>query len=329
MAMNTTNNSHFIEAQQYSQFILENLNDGLLPAAFYRNVSDFPAGTTLDIKTVGSTTIQEVAEDTPITYNPIDTGNVTLSITDYVGDAWYITDVLRQDGAQVEQLHAMRGMEATRAIQEYFETRMFAIANAAQTSANANLINGRPHRFVADAASDNTYKMNTDYLIGMKLAFDKANVPMSGRIAVVDPVVEATLNKLVTLSASTLTREPKYQAALENGFANEHTFLMSIFGFDVWTSNRLPKITAAEAIDASSYGLPNETAPIGSVANLFMCIADDSCKPLMSAWRQMPSVESERNKDRGRDEFVTRARFGGGAQRVDTLGVILSSASNY
>jgi len=36
MAITTTTNTAFIEAQQYSQFILENLHDGLLPTNFYR-----------------------------------------------------------------------------------------------------------------------------------------------------------------------------------------------------------------------------------------------------------------------------------------------------
>jgi hypothetical protein len=329
-AQSTSNSTHFIEAQQYSKFILENLHDGLLPGQFYRNVSDFPAGTTLNIKTIGSVTLQEAAEDTDLAYNPIDTGNVTLSITDYVGDAWAVTDVLRQDGAQIEQLLAMRGQESTRALQEYFETRFLAAMNAGQTATNVNLVNGVPHRWIADAASDNTYKMSLDYFVSMKLAFDKANVPQYGRIALVDPVVEATLNKLVTFTTSrSLDYNPKFQSVLEAGFAREHKFLFNFMGFDVITSNRLPRLTATEAINASSYGLPNETAPVGSVANIFMCVADDACKPGMIAWRQQPKVESERNKDKGRDEFVTRARFGVGVQRLDTLGVILTSASNY
>lgn len=83
----TTNTRAFIEAEQYSAFILQNLHDGLLPDSFYRNVTDFQSGTTLNIKTVGSVTLQEAAEDTPLDYNPIETGEVTLSMTDYEGDA--------------------------------------------------------------------------------------------------------------------------------------------------------------------------------------------------------------------------------------------------
>ena len=65
----TGNTTPFIEAQQYSKFILENLNDGMLPQQFYRNVSDFQSGTTLNIKTVGTATIQDVQENSPIIWH--------------------------------------------------------------------------------------------------------------------------------------------------------------------------------------------------------------------------------------------------------------------
>lgn len=80
-------NTAFIEATQYSQFLLRNLYDGLLPTNFYRNVSDFGSGTTLNIKTIGEVTLQDITEDESFTYNPIESGNVQLTITDYPGDA--------------------------------------------------------------------------------------------------------------------------------------------------------------------------------------------------------------------------------------------------
>lgn len=45
----TSNTRAFIEAEQYSSFILLNLHDGLLPETFFRDVSDFGSGTTLNI----------------------------------------------------------------------------------------------------------------------------------------------------------------------------------------------------------------------------------------------------------------------------------------
>lgn len=187
MSQTSLNTAAFIEAQQYSNFILSNLHDGLLPGQFYRNVTDFPNGTQLNIKVVGTSTIQDVEEDKAIVYSPIDTSTVTLAITDYIGDAWYVTDVLKQDGAQIEQLMAMRAMESTRAIQEDFESKFLRAAGiTAQTASNANAINGFDHRWVADSAADNTYKIGLSDFVDMKLAFDKANVPQAGRIALVE-----------------------------------------------------------------------------------------------------------------------------------------------
>lgn len=84
MAQNRANSTAFIEAEAYSAFILRNLTDGLLPGSFYRNVSDFGSGTTLNIKTIGSVTIQDGAEDVPFEYSPIESGTLTMSITDYI-----------------------------------------------------------------------------------------------------------------------------------------------------------------------------------------------------------------------------------------------------
>lgn len=312
MAQNRANSTAFIEAEQYSAFILRNLTDGLLPGSFYRNVSDFGSGTTLNIKTIGSVTIQDGAEDVPFEYSPIESGTLTMSITDYIGDAWYVNDELREDGSQVEALMAGRSSESTRAIQETFESRFLKKCATSQTNADANLVNGFAHR-IASAETNNVAALS--HFIKMKLAFDKANVPMAGRIAIVDPVVAATLDGLVSISKDVT---PFGQKILENGFARDHQFLMNLYGWNIITSNRLHKGTFSDGTTSVS----------GGVANLFMCVADDNTKPVMAAWRRMPRVEGERNKDLRRDEFVTSGRFGFGTQRVDTLGVLITSATN-
>lgn len=309
----TSNSQAFIEAEVYSSFILNNLHDGLLPQTFYRNVSDFGSGTTLHIKTVGSVTIQEAAEDTPLVYNPIESGEVSLQITNYVGDAWYVTDDLREDGSQIEQLMSARSVESTRALQETFESRFLSVCNSAQTNANANVINGFAHR-IASAETNNVFALK--HLIAMRLAFDKANVPDSGRVFICDPVVEATLNGLVTITHDV---SPFGEMILKEGMARGQRFVMQLFGWDIITSNRLPTGTFSDGTTSVTSG----------VANIFMCVLDDNTKPIMAAWRRMPKVEGERNKDRARDEFVTRCRWGMGPQRVDTLGVLITSAVNY
>lgn len=315
MSQNRGNSTAFIEAEQYSSMILRNLHDGMLPGVMYRNVSDFGSGTTLHIKTVGSVTIQDGAEEVPFDYTPIESGEVTLTITDYVGDAWYVTDELREDGAQVEALMSARSSESTRAIQEVFESRFLKKANTSQVNAQPNNVNGFPHRIasaVVTAGSENTALL--DHFIKMKVAFDKSNVPMAGRVAIVDPVVGATMDRLVSIGRDVT---PFGQRILENGFDRDHTFLMNLYGWNIITSNRLDRGTFSDGT----------TSVADAVANVFMCVADDNTKPIMAAWRRMPKVEGERNKDLRRDEFVTSARWGFGTQRVDTLGILITSAT--
>lgn len=332
MSQLTTNTTAFIEAQQYSQFILENLHDYLLPEGMWRDVTDFGSGTTLNIKTVGTVTVQDAAEDTPLNYSPIDTGNITLQITDYVGDAWKVSDDLREDGSQVDTLMAMRAMESTRALGEHHETRFLQVAGAptvsggAQVAGDLNLVNGRPHRWVG-SGTGSTRTITLEDFIAMKLAFDKANCPAAGRIAIVDPVVEATLNSLTNLV--NVSNNPMFEGMVTEGFARDHKFIRNIFGWDIYTSNFLPTLKVAEAINATSYGLTSETAAIGDVANVFMCVADDSVKPIMHAWRRAPSTEGWRDQEERGDKFQVTSRYGLGAQRVDSLGVILTSATNY
>ncbi|HEU0144500.1 MAG TPA: hypothetical protein VFQ47_06925, partial [Nitrososphaera sp.] len=98
----------------------------------------------------------------------------------------------------------------------------------------------------------------------------------------------------------------------------DHQFLMNFYGWTIITSNRLPTGTFSDGTTTVTNG----------VANIFMSVADDNTKPIMAAWRRMPKVEGERNKDLRRDEFVTSARWGFGTQRVDTLGVVITSAVN-
>lgn len=306
----TSNTRAFVEAEQYSDFILHNLHDGMLPESFYRNVGDFMHGDTLHIKTIGTVTLQETEEDMPLVYNPIESGEITFKISTYIGDAWFVTDDLREDGNQIEQLMAARATEHTRAIQERIETDFLDTAATPFKTATTGLpVNGFKH-FIVSAASNNIFQI--DHLIDLRLAFDKANVPAEGRVFIVDPVVEATLNKKVSIT-NDVTQFA--QAILERGLASGQRFISNWFGWDVMTSNRL-------YVGAANDGT---TSIASAVYNVGMCILDDNTKPVMFAWRRHPSVEGERNKDNRRDEFVDTARYGFGIQRVDTLVCVATS----
>ena len=149
----------------------------------------------------------------------------------------------------------------------------------------------------------------------MRLSFDKANVPSQGRIFICDPVVEATLNSLISITNDVT---PFASNILANGMASGMRFVMNLFGWDIILSNRLA---------TGSFGDGSNTVPNG-VANVCMCVLDDQTKPIMMAMRRPLKVEGERNKDRRRDEFVSTSRYGFGPQRVDTLGIIITDATN-
>lgn len=309
----TTNTRAFIEAEVYSDIILTNLHDGMLPETFFRDVSgEFSRGETLHIKTIGTVTLQEAAEDTPLIYNPIETGEITMAITDYVGDAWYVTDDLREDGTDIDRLTAERAMEQTRALQEYRETRFLETIPLVMQASSPYNVNGFAHKIVS---ADTNGVATLDHFLAMRLAFDKANVPAEGRVAIVDPIVEATLSGLVTLT-SDITGWP--QQILEGGLARGQRFMNVIYGWAVITSNRL---YVGDANDGT-------TSISDAVWNLFMCVADDNTKPVMFAQRRSPKAEGERNKDRARDEFVVRERYGFGVQRLDTVGVLATHRTN-
>lgn len=310
----TSNTRAFIESEQYSSFILMNLEDGLLPTTFYRSISDFTHGDTLHIKTIGEVTLQEAAEDTELVYNPIESGEITFKITEHKGNAWYITDELREDGNQVEALKAAHGVKQTRAIQEVFETDFLATAASPYAAASTGLpINGFNH-FIVSAETNNIFSL--DHLIYMKLAFDKAEVPMGGRVLIADPIVEATFNSKVTITHDVTSFG---EEILRRGLANDTQFYGNWLGWMILTSNRLYKGAANDGTTSIANG----------VYNLFMCILDDQCKPVMGAWRRMPKVEGERNKDKRRDEWVTTCRYGFGIQRMDTLGCVVTSPTAY
>lgn len=308
----TTNTRPFIHAEQYSSFILTNLHDGLLPETFYRNVTDFGMGDTLHIKTIGDVRIQDASADTPLEYSPIDTGEVTLVIDDYVGDAWFVSDDLYEDGAQIDSLMAQRASESTRAMQERFETKFLKVCNESQTDADPNTINGFKHR-VASTEANNV--LSLQQLIDIKLAFDKAEVPYGARVAIMDPVCAATLDGLVNIQSDTT---PFAASIIENGFDRDHEFLMKLYGWHIITSNRLDQGTFSDGTTTVS----------GGVANVFMSVMDDNTKPIMMAWRRLPKLEGDRNVQLRREEYQVTSRYGFGPQRLDSLAILITSATS-
>ncbi len=131
--------------------------------------------------------------------------------------------------------------------------------------------------------------------------------------------------------AQAYINNPMFEGMVGEGFVKGRKFLRNMFGFDLWVSSRLPD-AIAESITATGV-LPPVGATNNHVAGMkigvAMCVADDSVKPFMNAWRRQPRVEGQRNISKRRDEFHVTSRWGFGAQRLETLATIAMSSTVY
>lgn len=328
MSGNTTANSSALRrAEIYSAVILDTIKDDFLPEGAHRDVSDFPDGDTLHVTTFGDAIVRDVSEDQDLPIDPLDTGEITLAITEYVGAGNYLTDKMRQDSWKAKQFDAALPGKHLRAIKEHYETDMLSTSESMQTQSDANTINGFAHRLVASGTSG---VLDLDDIIYMKLSMDKANLPAEGRILVVDAVVEATLNGLTNLV--NVSNNPSFEGIVQTGFAKNMKFIKNVYGFDIYLSNRLPHV-ASENVDTSGISVPapsgNGTSAADAVVCQAMCVADPLLAPYMGAWRQMPKTEAFRNVQKQRDEFYTTARWGFGGQRPQSLISLLVNAAAY
>jgi hypothetical protein len=259
--------------------------------------------------------MREVAENTPVTYDAMDTGEFTFSIDRYVESATFITDKAKQDSYYAGQLIGMFPSKMRRALDENLESSVFSLANT-QTVNDLNSINGASHRFVASGSSNTV--LSLDDFAKAKYALDKAQAGGT-RVAIIDASQEYVFNTLV--GAQAFINNPQFQGIVNGGFVNEVTgmrFIRSFFGFDVYVSNFLATPTDTTINSVS--------VPATPVTNIFMSVGGD-LTPFVGAYRQMPRVEYERNKDLRRDEYVMNARFGLKLYRPECLVSVISKST--
>jgi hypothetical protein len=308
-------NEHLVRTELWSSELKDILEEQLMGTRYVRMLNGFPDGNQFTIPSVGELPMREVAENTPVTYDEMDTGEFTFTIDRYVEAATYITDKAKQDSYYAQQLIGMFPTKMRRALDENLEGSVFSLANT-QTVNNANSINGADHRFVASGGTNTV--LSLDDFAKAKYALDKAQAGGS-RVAIIDPSQEYVLNTLA--GAQGFINNPQFQGIVNSGFVNEVTgmrFIRNIFGFDVYVSNFL-----ATPIDTAIGGTNVPTAP---VTNIFMSVGGD-LTPFVGAYRQMPRVEYERNKDLRRDEYVMNARFGLKLYRPECLVSVISKST--
>ena len=313
MSMTTTQMDVLIRSELWSSSLKDVLEDQLQAKAYVNWLTEFPDGSTFTIPSIGDATIRDYVEDTAVQYDAIDTGEFQFTISEYLSSGVYITAKARQDAFYAAQLEASFVPKQQRALDEKVESDILALAaggaSGGQTAGSTNAINGASHRFIGSGTNETIAVADfAKALYGLK----KANVPDSNLIAIVDPSVEYALNTITNLT--NFSNNPRWEGIVETGLAKQMRFVKNIFGFDVYVSNYLPK-SQNETITATT---------TAGVANIFMSAAGPDILPFMGAWRQMPKVDGEWNKDRQREEYVTTARYGLKVYRPENLVVVLT-----
>ena len=298
----------------YSTQLKDILEDQLIALPFVRMLTDFPDGDTWNIPSIGQMEAANYAEDEPVRYTSFDTGNFTFQITDYKQSGTYISEKFRQDSYWAPQIESQFVPKMARAIGKVMETNILSLGPNGQTPNDSNTINGGKHRMVATGTNKT---LSVQDFANARYALEKANVPMTNLIAIVDPSVEAALATQPNL-INFINPTPAWADVITNGLGDGMRFTKNIMGFDVYVSQNL-KTGISETIDTVSV--------TNGAANLFFSAAGGDLNPFIGSMRQAPKVDIEYNKDRQRTEYVTTCRYGFALYRPENMFVAISDNS--
>lgn len=292
----TSNTDHLTRSSLWSNQLKQALEDDLLGNRFVEMITDFPDGDTLNIPSVGQMEAQDYAEGDAVQYTQLDTGNFQFTISKYKQSATFLSRKLQQDAFYMARVQAMFVPKMRRAIAKVMETDMLATGPNAQTASNSNTINGAKHRMIGSGTNET---IAVEDFANALYALKKANVPGEALVGIVDPSVENLFNKVTNLVNFT-NPHPQWTNVLGGSIAPGMKFSRNIMGFDIYVSQNLKVNTTSETIDGV-------TAAAG-VNNIFFSAASDLL-PLIGLVRQPVIVDSEFNKDRQREEYVTTCRY--------------------
>lgn len=242
----------------------------------------------------------------------MDTGNFIFTINKYKSSATYITEKMKQDSYVMGRLVASFIPKQARAIAKVMEVDALNVGPAAQTASSLNPINGANHRWVTSGTNQ---VITVNDFAKANFSLDMANVPRQGRVAIVHPSAEYTLNTLTNIS--NVSNNPHWEGIIATGISTGTRYLKSIYGFDVYVSQNLPLISAGETINSIAVNT-------SGVANIFFSAAPD-VTPIIGCVRQSPKVDSEYNKDLQREEYVTTCRYDFKLYRPENMVVVLTA----
>jgi len=303
MISSNTDMQRLIRAEVYSSELKEILRDEMMAQSVVRMLDGFPDGDTFTIPTIGETTVSTYTEDNAVSYVPMDTAEFQFSIDKYLQSASYITKKAAQDSFYSAQLEARFVPEQARAIMEHFEATTMAAPEVGVTANSSETVDGAAHRI----SGGNGGKLELEDFAFARYALKKSKVADRALVAVVDPSVEYQLNTLTNIV--NVSNNPMWEGIVRDGIATGMRFVANVYGFDVYTSNYLKNDVADSALLEKDGTTANDFSTNNGVANLFFS-ADAGSNPFVGAWRQMPEVDYEYNKDYQRHEYVTTARYG-------------------
>ena len=317
MISSNTDMQRLIRAEVYSSELKEILRDEMMAQSVVRMLDGFPDGDTFTIPTIGETTVADYTEDAAVSYVPMDTAEFQFSIDKYLQSASYITKKAAQDSFYAAQLEARFVPEQARAIMEHFESTTMAAPEVGVSANSAETLDGAAHRI----SGGNAGKLELSDFAYARYALKKSKVADRGLVAIVDPSVEYQLNTLTNLT--NVSNNPMFEGIVRDGIATGMRFVANVYGFDVYTSNYLKTTVADSALLEKDGTTANDFSTNNGVANLFFS-ADAGSNPFVGAWRQMPEVDYEYNKDYQRHEYVTTSRYGVKKYRPEGIVTIVS-----
>jgi len=317
MAMTTANTTLLTRSDIWSTELKEILRDEMMAQRYVRMLEGFPDGDTFHIPSIGQAQVDNYAEDTAVTYRPLDTGEFTFSVDKYLSSATYMTKKAEQDIFYANELMSRFVPEQERAIMEHFESTTMAAAEAGVAANSAEAIDSIAHRI----AGGNSGVIELADFAYARYALKKANVPDQAMVAIVDPSVEFILNTLQNIV--NVSNNPRFEGLVRDGIATGMRFVANVYGFDVYTSNYLADADD-NALNERDGSTAQDFSSTNGKVNLFFS-ASPTVNPFVGAWRQMPEVDYEYNKDFQRHEFVTTARYGVKLYRPENMVRVISN----
>jgi hypothetical protein len=313
MAGYQTNNTQFLtRTNVWSRTIKELLLDDLIAMKWVRILSDFPDGQIINMPSIGEATQADYIEGIAVKYDSMDTGNFTFNFDQYKYSANAISEKFKRDSFYSADVISAFIPRQHRVLMEGIETNILSKINAGQTASNTNTINTGEHRWVAQGTSQ---ALTLNDLAAARFSLKKANVPMRDLVAIVDPSVIYSIQTQTNL-VNLITPDPKWQRITSDGAETGFKFEMNVFGFDLYSSNYLPAI--------SSETISSVTVTTG-VPNYFFSAAPGDTLPIVGAFRQMPTVYSEFNKDLQQEEYLTITEYGFKLYRPENMISILTA----